>query len=74
MFFVLKPKTHTEPTQKTEFLNQIIKELKLEADVVSQNVFENSFQSNLLGAKWEDSLWYLKLIDQWKSESINENI
>ena len=38
------------------------------------NIFENSFQSNLLGAKWEDSLWYLKLIDQWKSESINENI
>ena len=45
-----------------------------EIESIEKNIFENSFQSNLLGAKWEDSLWYLKLIDQWKSESINENI
>ena len=45
-----------------------------EIDSIEKNIFNNSFQSDLLGAKWEDSLWYLKLIDQWKSKSINENI
>ena len=42
--YPLKVRLTEKSPKKTEFLNQIIKELKLEADVVSQNVFENSFQ------------------------------